>query len=281
MSFTLNLPRGAVSTERPALIMGIVNCTPDSFFPGSRFSGARAVERALELVEEGADIIDLGGESTRPGAEYTDESEEAGRILPVIEGIRRRCGVPISVDTRRLSVFREAWRRGADILNDVSALEDDAALADFAAEKKCPVVLMHKRGNPVDMQSDTFYADILKEVDSYLRARVDFALSRGIPRDRIILDPGIGFGKDTRSNAMLIRGCGSLCGGEYPVLMALSRKTCVGYLSADADEEIPWPAERLPGSVSANLIAVQSGARILRVHDVKATRQMLNVLKNL
>lgn len=264
----LTLADRIISTERPALIMGIVNATPDSFWKESRGGS----EHALRLADEGADIIDIGGESTRPGAEYTGEEEELSRVIPVIEAVRKKSSVPISVDTRKYSVMKAAYEAGADILNDISALEDDPRLGEFAAGKKIPVILMHKRGIPVIMQKETSYADAFKEVDSYLRGRIEFASGCGISSDKIIIDPGIGFGKNTESNKVLIARCGQLCGGKYPVLMALSRKTVIGDITGQAAEG------RLAGTLAANIVSVISGASILRVHDVRETADALAVI---
>lgn len=259
-----------VSTELPALIMGIVNCTLDSFFEGSR----GGLERALELIEEGADIIDVGGESTRPGSEYVSAEEETARIIPVIEGIRKVSDIPVSVDTRKKSVMEAAVTAGADILNDVSALEDDAAMASFAARAKIPVILMHKRGIPSSMQGDTKYNDVFAEVSAYLSERADYAALCGISRDKIIVDPGVGFGKDLESNKVLIAECGRLCSGQYPVLMALSRKTCIGQMTGRDTKD------RLYGTLAADLVSVLRGASMLRVHDVASCRDTLAVLQS-
>ena len=186
--------------------------------------------------------------------------------------MRKVSDIPISVDTRKKVVMEQAFSEGADILNDVSALEDDEALADFAARTKITVILMHKRGIPAIMQQDTQYADVIFEVSSYLEARVHHAILCGIEKTRIIVDPGIGFGKDGASNSALIKNCGTLCGGDYPVLVGISRKTCIGNMTGrNADE-------RLYGTLAANMIAVQNGASIVRVHDVAATADTLKVL---
>ena len=255
----LNLSNRKISTKRPAFVMGIVNCTPDSFFPGSR----GGVELAKRQIECGADIIDIGGESTRPGTSYLDAEEEISRMSPVIKAVRQFSDIPISVDTRKLSVMKAAFEAGADILNDVSALEDDPQLAEFAASTGMPVMLMHKRGIPETMQNCTEYADVFNEVSTYLEERARFALECGVKSDRIIVDPGIGFGKDLKANAVLIARCGELCGGKYPVLMALSRKSCIGQMTGAA------VGERLSGTIAADLFAVAKGASFVRVHDVK------------
>lgn len=261
-----------VANALPALVMGIVNATDDSFFAASR----GGPERALSLVAEGADIIDVGAESTRPGSGYVSEEEEVRRLVPVVEAIRRSSDVPISVDTRKLGVMRAARAAGADVLNDVSALEDDPRLAEFCAAEGISVVLMHKRGVPATMQGDTSYSDVFAEVDSYLRARAEFAIDAGIPEGNVVVDPGIGFGKDAAGCAELVRRCGSLCGGRFPVLMALSRKSFIGAVTGRAD-----PSERLFGTLAADIVAVQAGASIVRVHDVAAAVDSLRVLSAL
>ncbi len=272
---TLRLANRELSTHRPAFIMGIVNATPDSFYGGSR-GGA---DRAMRLVEEGADILDIGGESTRPGSAYVPEDEEIRRIIPVIEQIRRHTDTPISVDTRKKAVMEAAWNAGADILNDISALEDDEALAPFAAQKGMPVILMHKRGVPATMQQHTSYDNVFRQVSSYLEERARFAEAEGIGADRIIIDPGIGLGKDLEGNRSLIWNCGSLCGGKYPVLMALSRKRCIGEMIGEAGGD-PGSDGRLYGTLAADMLAVLRGAGMLRVHDVKACRNTLDVIES-
>lgn len=258
-----------IQTDLPAFIMGIVNVTPDSFWKNSR-GGA---EHALSLIEDGADILDIGGESTRPGSEYVSSDEEIKRIVPVIEAVRKVSSIPISVDTRKYEVMKAALDSGADILNDVSALEDDERLFELAASQKIPVILMHKRGIPSEMQKNTEYKSLFSEVDSYLSKRAELAVQRGIEESKIIIDPGIGFGKDVQGNFELMRRCGELCGGKYTVLMALSRKSCIG---AVTDREVQ---DRLSGTITADLLSVLSGASMIRVHDVKEAADSLKVLK--
>ena len=265
----LALQKRVITTELSAFVMGIVNATPDSFWDASR----GGTERAKKLIDEGADIIDIGGESSRPGCDYVSEEEELRRVIPLVESIRKFSDVPISVDTRKFSVMKAAFEAGADILNDISALEDDENLTSFAAESKIPVILMHKRGLPSTMQKDTEYSDVFFEVNKYLSVRADFAQKNGIEKNKIIIDPGIGFGKNLNGNAELIRRCGELCGGKYTVLMGLSRKSCIGSITGRDT------ADRLSGSLSAGLISVIQGAKILRVHDVKETVDSLKVLR--
>lgn len=263
-----SLAQRKIFTELPAFVMGILNATPDSFFDESR----GGIERAFNLIEEGADIIDIGGESTRPGSSYLSEEDELQRIIPVIQEIRKHSQIPISVDTRKLNVMKAAFDAGADILNDISALEDEPKLAEFCAKEKIPVILMHKRGIPSQMQKNTEYKNIFDEVNSYLKDRVKFALENGIEKNKIILDPGIGFGKNLAGNLELIKNCGKFLNGEYPVLMALSRKSCIGEITG---REV---GERLTGTITADLISVINGASFVRVHDVKETVDSLKVL---
>ena len=268
---TLQLADRVIESSSISFVMGIVNANSDSFFQESR----GGLERALSLVEEGADIIDIGSESTRPGASYLGEKEEIEKILPLVREIRKHTSIPISIDTRKSSVLKAALDEGADILNDVSALEDDENMAELVSSRKIPVILMHKRGIPSMMQKKTDYEDILKEVGSYLEKRADFALEKGIEKNKIILDPGIGFGKDLEGNSKLIAFSASLCGGKYPVLMALSRKSCIGQMT-ERDVE-----NRLAGTLAADIFAVLRGAFMLRVHDVAETVDTLKVTEKL
>lgn len=260
-----------ISTENPAFIMAIVNATPDSFYSKSR----GGIDHALKLIDEGADILDIGGESTRPGSSYVDEKEEIERVVPVIKAVRKVSGIPISVDTRKKSVMEAAYDAGADVLNDVSALEDDSAMAEFCAAKKIPVILMHKRGIPENMQLETSYGNVFDEVSSYLEERAQYAVDSGIDGKKIIVDPGIGFGKNLEGNCNLIKNCGKLCGGKYPVLMALSRKSCIGQMTGRETDG------RLYGTLAADLISVMNGAFMVRVHDCAPCLDTFAVLKSL
>ena len=259
-------------------IMAIINLTPDSFWSGSRAASKnKAVKKALIAIEEGADILDLGAESSRPGAMYVSEKEEIERLIPVIRALRKKTSIPISVDTRRSSVFEAAFSEGASMLNDISALEDDVAMAPLLAKTKLPVVLMHKRGEPKNMQNNTQYADVFNEVFLYLQKRVQYALDAGIKAENIIVDPGIGFGKDVESNMLLVKKAKDfaciLPDKKLQVLIGFSRKASLGILTGRPVKE------RLAASIAVHLLAVQSGANILRVHDVKETIDMLRVLR--
>jgi dihydropteroate synthase len=277
----LMLASRTLYTDLPAFIMSIINCTPDSFWAGSRsICTDFSVDKALEHENEGAHIIDLGAESSRPGSEYVSAQEEIDRLIPVIEGIRKHSSIPISVDTRKACVLKAALSAGADILNDISALEDDDQMGRISAEADIPVILMHKRGNPLNMQKNTVYADVLDEVSSYLQQRCRYAFSCGIKPEKLILDPGIGFGKDLHANTLLIQHCDAFLNiadsrQQNHVLIALSRKTCIGELTGRSIEQ------RLTGTICANLLAVQKGATIVRVHDTAETIDMLKVLRGL
>ena len=263
----LSLSDRTISTNLPAFVMAILNVTPDSFYAKSR----GGFELARRIIDSGADIIDIGAESTRPGSDYVCE-EEITRLIPVIKEIRKISDIPISVDTRKYSVMKACFEYGADILNDVSALEDDERLCSFASEKKIPVILMHKRGKPSQMQKNTEYSDVFKEVNSYLLERASFAEKNGIQSEKIIVDPGIGFGKNLSGNVSLIKNLKELCGGKYKILMALSRKSCIGEMTGRPVDE------RLSGTLAANLISVLNGASIVRVHDYNETIDILKVL---
>jgi dihydropteroate synthase len=250
--------------------MGIVNITPDSFSDGGLHSShASALGHARDLIAQGADLIDVGGESTRPGATPVPIDEERRRVLSVIEALAD-CGVPISVDTRKPQLMREAIAAGASFINDISALEAPGALESIA-QSAAAVCLMHKQGEPQNMQHDPHYHDVVSEVCEYLSGRIQAARAAGIAAERIVIDPGFGFGKNFEHNLALLRGLPALAGLGVPVLAGLSRKAMLGRITGrDA-------AERVHGSVAAALFAAEQGARILRVHDVLATRDALAV----
>lgn len=258
---------------RAPLIMGVLNATPDSFYAGSRvLDPETATGRAMQMVGEGADIIDIGGESTRPGSEYVETETEIARVVPLIESIRRLTDVPISVDTRKAEVARRALASGADMINDISGLRDDPEMAAVATG--APVVLMHMKGTPATMQRDPYYDDALKEVCEELALRAEAAMRSGIPRETIIVDPGIGFGKRTEDNLALIKGIPKLKAMRYPVLIGLSRKGFLGRLTDGRP-----PEERLPATIAANAYAMVAGADILRVHDVREAVDMRRILR--
>jgi dihydropteroate synthase len=249
-------------------LMGIVNATPDSFSDGGRFlEPAAAIDRALRLADEGADAVDVGGESTRPGAPPVPEAEELRRVVPVVEALRaRRFPLPVSVDTTKPGVARAALAAGADLVNDVSCLADPA-LARAAAEAGAPLVLMHTRGTPADMASRTVYGDVVAEVARELEAALGRAEAAGLPRARVILDPGIGFAKTAAQSLALLARLPELRSLGRPLLVGPSRKSFIGAATGAALEE------RLPGTLAAVAAAVLAGAEWVRVHDVGAARQ--------
>jgi dihydropteroate synthase len=248
--------------------MGVVNVTPDSFSDGGRYYARdAAIAHARRLAEEGADIVDIGGESTRPGAAPLTGEEELERILPVIQALGDLC---ISVDTRRPAVMAAALDAGASMINDVQALQAPGALA-AVREAACAVCLMHMKGDPATMQRDPHYDDVVHEVKAFLQERVTAAEAAGIARERIVVDPGFGFGKTTAHNLMLLGRFAELSELGVPLLAGLSRKSTIGKLTGRPADE------RLAGSLAMALIAVQRGATILRVHDVKETRDVIAV----
>lgn len=255
-------------------IMGVLNVTPDSFSDGGLFrSHGDAVSRAEALAAEGADVIDVGGESTRPGADTVSVADEAARVVPVIADLAKRPGLRISIDTRKSMVADAAIAAGAGLINDVSGFSHDPAIRDVAARRAVPVCLMHSPSDPKTMQLDPRYDNVLLDIYDHLEQRVAMAEQAGIPRARIIVDPGIGFGKTLAHNLDLLRRLTLFHGLGCPLLVGLSRKSFIGTLSGVANA-----ADRMPGSIAAALAAVACGAQILRVHDVAATRQALSVM---
>ena len=268
---TFSLRCGGESLElgRRTLVMGIVNVTPDSFSDGGQFADpAVAIEHGRRLAAEGADILDIGGESTRPGAEPVDAETECRRVLPVIEALAREFQVPISIDTAKAAVARRAFDAGARILNDVTALRGDPEMARFAAEAGAPVVLMHMQGTPRTMQKDPHYDDLMGEIVGYLRQSMARAVEAGVAEDQLIVDPGIGFGKTLDHNLEIIRRLPELRSLGRPILLGTSRKKFIGtILDAAVDE-------RLLGTAATVAFGIARGAHIVRVHDVAAMRQV-------
>ena len=260
------------SRRRP-LVMGVVNVTPDSFSDGGRHDTTEAaVAAGLRLAAEGADVLDVGGESTRPGADPISEQQELDRVLPVIEGLARRTDRPLSVDTLKPAVARAAVAAGAAIWNDVAALGGDAG-PETAATLGCAVILMHMQGEPRSMQAAPRYVDVVAEVEAFLLARADAALAAGVGRDRIWLDPGIGFGKTVAHNLALLAALPRLNAHGFPVLLATSRKRFIAAL----DPAAPGPDHRLGGSLATALWGASHGCQMVRCHDVAETVQALTV----
>lgn len=275
--FRLKLRSQTLVLGERTLIMGVLNVTPDSFSDGGKYDQPEiAVEHALGLERAGADLLDIGGESTRPGAEETPDSEELDRILPVLEGLRGRLKIPVSVDTRRSAVAELAIRDGAQIINDVSGLRSDARMAEVAAKHGVPLILMHMRGEPRTMQRGPFARDVVRDVAGRLRVSVAKALKAGVRQSQIILDPGIGFGKTHSQNYELIEKLSVFAELGYPLLIGTSRKGFLGATLARDGKPAP-PEERIWGTAAAVTASILGGAHIVRVHDVAEMAQVARV----
>jgi len=262
-----------LSMEFPR-IMGILNATPDSFSDGGKFNNFdTALARAQTMAQEGADILDIGGESTRPGADFVTAQDEYARTGPVIGAITERGDLPpVSIDTRKADVAKAALSAGARMFNDVTALGYDPRSAEVAANHDAAVCLMHASGDPKTMQDNPVYDDVLLDVYDYLQNRIDFAVSKGIARDRIVVDPGIGFGKTLDHNLALLRGLSLFHGLGCPILLGVSRKGFIGVIG-----NAQKAAERTPGSIAVGLEALRQGVQILRVHDIAETKQAISL----
>jgi dihydropteroate synthase len=259
--------------SRKTYVMGILNCTPDSFYPGSRSATiGEATQACAAMLSAGVDIVDVGGESTRPGSDPVSAREEARRVVPVVRALRRLSNVIISVDTRRKEVAERALDAGADMINDVSGLKFDRRMAALAARRAVPVVVMHMRGTPKTMQEEPRYADTMGEICRELDESVSIALEAGIPRGMIIVDPGIGFAKRASDNLRIIRELASLKSLGFPILIGISRKSFIGQILKRPVED------RLTGTVAANTLAVINGADIVRVHDVEDAVDMVKII---
>lgn len=252
--------------------MGILNVTPDSFSDGGEYLETKpAVNRALNMEQQGADIVDIGGESTRPGAERVSLEEELSRTIPVIEGIRRESSVPISIDTYKLTVAARALDAGANIVNDISALRFDPNLAQLVANREVPVILMHMQGEPRTMQSNPVYEDVVEDIIEFLAERIAYAQGEGINRDNIIIDPGMGFGKTVDHNFEIMRRLEEFNTLGVSLLLGTSRKSFIG-------KTLDLPVEnRLEGTIATNVIGLARGAKILRVHDVKEVKRAVEI----
>lgn len=256
--------------------MGVINVTPDSFSDGGLyFEKDKAVERGLELAEEGSDIIDIGGESTRPGSEPIPQEEELRRVIPVISALRKRTNTLISIDTTKSEVALAALDAGADIINDISSFRSDPNMLPVAAQKDAPVILMHMKGTPKTMQVNPFYENVLHEVKSFLKERLNSALAYGIKKEKIIIDPGIGFGKRFKDNLTLINNLHFLKDLDRPILVGVSRKSFIGKILGLS------PQERMEGTIASAVLSIVHGAHILRVHDVASIKKSVLVAETI
>lgn len=261
---------------RRTWIMGILNVTPDSFSDGGLyFKKEKAVEHGLRLISEGADIIDVGGESSRPGSDPVPAEEELRRILPVISGLRKQTKNLISVDTSKSEVARAAIAEGADIINDISAFRNDPKMITVVAQAGSPVILMHMKGSPKTMQRNPHYGNVIEEIKSFLEKKIEFAVENGMIREKIIIDPGIGFGKRFEDNLTLIRNLNEFTSIGQPILVGISRKSFIGKIL-----DLP-PGEREEGTLASAILSVVQGAHILRVHEVAPIKRAILVAETI
>lgn len=275
--FRLRLPSRTLLLGERTLVMGVLNVTPDSFSDGGKFfEKERAIEQALAMERDGADLLDIGAESTRPGSKGISAEEEWRRLEPVFAGLRGKLEIPISIDTQKAEVAKAALDAGAQIINDISGLKSDARIAQVAAQRRIPLILMHMRGKPRTMQRGPFARDVIKDVTKGLRASVAKARKAGVAKSQIILDPGIGFGKSFAQNYELLAGLGELGKLGYPLLLGTSRKGFLGSILACGGE--PAPAEkRIWGTAATVTVSILNGAHIVRVHDVAEMVQVARV----
>jgi len=267
--------------EEKTLIMGILNVTPDSFSDGGKFNKiSSAVKHAKKMCDEGADIIDIGGESTRPGSKSISADEEIKRVLPVLEKVVEIVDKPISIDTYKSEVAKVCLEKGASMINDITSFRGDEKLVEIVKKYDVPICMMHMKGSSKNMQKNPYYNDVVSEIKKFLKERTDFAIKKGIKKDNIIVDPGIGFGKRTGSgiedNCTIITNIKEFKKLGFPVLIGPSRKTFIGNISGK--KTLP-PEDRLEGSIAAAVISSINGADIIRVHDVKETKRALNVVE--
>lgn len=278
----LKIGKKTFDLDKRTLIMGILNVTPDSFSDGGKhFSTDDAVKHVLLMEKEGADIIDIGGESTRPSAKTISLDEEMNRTIPVIEQLIEEISIPVSIDTYKSDVARRALDLGVGMVNDISALKVDRNLASVVAEYEVPICLMHMKGNPRNMQINPTYDDVVKEIHDFLKERAEFALFCDIKKENIIIDPGIGFGKRTgrgvEDNCEILRRLSEFKNLGFPVMIGASRKKFIGNVCGGDDDPLPV-SDRLEGSLAAACLAVINGANIVRVHDVKETRRCVDLV---
>lgn len=267
---------GRILDYNHVVVMGILNVTPDSFYAGSRVNHITdVVKRAEKMLVDGAEVLDIGGESTRPGSDAVSQDEELKRVLPVIEALRKEFPQSIlSIDTYHAKTAEAALEAGVDILNDISAATADTAMADLALQWQAPIILMHMRGTPKNMQANTEYANVVEEVACYLQEKAESLRRLGLAKNKIILDSGIGFAKQKEHNLQLLQNLSTLTGAGYPVLLAASRKTTIGQVLG----ELP-PEERLEGTLATSCQAVYEGAQMIRVHDVKENVRVVRMLE--
>jgi len=271
--FFLNFRHRKYNLAERTHIMGVLNVTPDSFSDGGKFSNLeKAVSQALKMTDEGADIIDIGGESTRPGSQPVSLEEETKRVIPVIEALAKKIQVPISIDTYKSQIAQKALEAGAELINDISGLKLDSEMAKLVAKYNVPVIIMHIKGTPQNMQENPYYENVTKEIRDYFEERINFADSTGIKEENIILDPGIGFGKRFEDNLAILKNLKEFKKLDRPLLVGLSRKSFIGKIL-----DLPVE-ERLEGSLGALAYSIMQGANIARVHDVKESVRVAKIV---
>ncbi|MDY0361402.1 MAG: dihydropteroate synthase [Desulforegulaceae bacterium] len=262
---------------KKTLVMGVINITPDSFSDGGKYNTLeKALLHAKQLINDGADILDVGGESTRPFSKPVSLEEELDRVIPVIENLKKITEIPISIDTNKAVVAKKALFAGASIINDISAMTFDPKMADVASQSNCPIILMHMLGTPENMQNNPLYTDLFDELLKFFKERIQYSLKKGIKKENIILDPGIGFGKTLEHNLLIIKNLEILSNLELPVLIGTSRKTFIRKLVKKDD--LPNDKDVVTGSVASVCAGVLNGAKIVRVHDVKETKAALKII---
>ena len=283
-TFTLEFDKFCLKLGPETSIMGILNTTPDSFFDGGKFNSFdKAVEQGIKLVENGAHILDIGGESSRPFATPVSEQEELDRVIPVIENLSKEINVPISIDTTKSKVAKEALNAGASIINDISAFEKDPAMADLAAKRDVPVVLMHMKGTPKTMQLNPDYDDLMLEITNYLQSRAEYAMEKGIHENKIILDPGIGFGKTIEHNLVIINHLEKIMTLGFPLLMGPSRKSFIQNILTKKNKFQVGPdnIKTEYGTLAAISASILNGAHIVRVHDVAKVKSFAHIIDSI
>ena len=283
-TFTLNFDRFCLELGSQTCIMGILNATPDSFSDGGKFNTFEtAIKQGLQLVEDGAHILDIGGESSRPFATPVSEQEELDRVIPVIENLSKQINIPISIDTVKSRVAKEALNAGAAIINDISAFEKDPAMAELAVKKDVPVVLMHMKGTPETMQLNPDYDDLMFEITDYLKSRAAYAIKKGIKKSNIILDPGIGFGKTVEHNLVLIKHLAKITGLGFPILMGPSRKSFIQNILTKKNRAQVGPdnIKTEYGTMAAVAASLINGAHIVRVHDVASIKPFTHIIDSI
>ncbi|MCK5098825.1 MAG: dihydropteroate synthase [Desulfobacteraceae bacterium] len=286
--FTLEWDRFKLELGKKPCIMGILNVTPDSFSDGGQyFNFEKAVAQGKKLVEKGADILDIGGESSRPFAEPVSETEEIERVVPVIRELSHRINIPISIDTVKSKVAKQALDAGASMINDISAFEKDPELADLAAKRNVPVIMMHMKGTPETMQVNPEYNDLIKEINDYFIQRVDYAVKKGIQKTNIILDPGIGFGKTVKHNLVILNNIDKIAALGFPVLIGSSRKSFIQKIlnkknkKMDKKEVDAASKECENGTLASVAAAFMNGGHIVRVHDVARVKPFVQILDSI